>query len=286
MDFITIIREELGEPTQKNAIEKYVLFVIEKSKNINSNYTEIHHLLPKSQFKQYKNNKNNLFELDYENHVKAHQLLCEAYPIGSFIRPLNFMLNQYQKSTDEYKKVISESRKNEWIKFKKTEKYKIWRKNRSEQMTRKMKDGLASELSNRRYTKNSNARNEISDHFKKLWNNDEYRNNIIQSMIKERNSPEGKARMKKAVTERWNNCSIEDREKFKEKMTATNQSEEKRLDASNKIKEKWQETEFQQKMKQRKTRGSDGSKMKELWANPEFREKMLKARQRKKHETN
>ena len=38
-------------------------------------------------------------------------------------------------------------------------------------------------------------------------------------------------------------------------------------------------------MKKRKTRGSDGSKMKEKWQDPEFREKILATRKKGKNET-
>lgn len=48
---------------------------------------------------------------------------------------------------------------------------------------------------------------------------------------------------------RWGSMSNEDREEFREKMTKINQCEEKRKDASEKIKQKWKEPEYLNKMK-------------------------------------
>lgn len=70
-------------------------------------------------------------------------------------------------------------------------------------------------------------------------------------------------------------------------MTEVNKRSDKREKASIKLKEKWEDTEFVEKMKNRKSRGSDGSKLKEKWKDPIWREYMLSSRKKgKQNETN
>lgn len=284
MDYISIMLEKLGEPSSKENLENYVNFVIDNAKKIKTQYTEQHHLLPKSQFKEHEKDENNIFELDYEDHVKAHQLLCEAYPISSFSRPLNFMLNRIEKGDEQYREVLSESRRKDWEKFKKTEKYNEWRIKKSKETSKRMKSGLAKEMSDKFYSTDG-VREEISKRVKTLWENEEWREKTIRSMVAERNTPEAKLRYENAIKKRWENCSEEDKQKFIEKMTIVNQSEEKNKKASDTMKANWEDPEFREKMKKRKTRGSDGSKLKEKWQDPEFRAKMLAARKKGKNET-
>lgn len=124
----------------------------------------------------------------------------------------------------------------------------------------------------------------ISERSKEMWKTN--KDKIIKSMILERNTKEGKRRMSLASQARWNSMSEEERIAFKQKMSSINNDELKRIDASNKIKAKWEnDIQYQEKMKNRKTRGSDGSALKAKWADPEWRRYMMEAR-KKKNETN
>jgi hypothetical protein len=71
------------------------------------------------------------------------------------------------------------------------------------------------------------------------------------------------------------------------KMTEINQRQEKRDDASVKIKQKWQEPEFMEKMKNRKSKpkGGGSDKMKERWSDPEFKKMMLEKHKKKRENT-
>jgi hypothetical protein len=79
------------------------------------------------------------------------------------------------------------------------------------------------------------------------------------------------------------------KKEFTNKMNDVNKDENKRKKAGKKIKEKWEtDIEFQEKMKKRKTRGSDGSALKAKWDDPIWKSKMLETRKnkRKQNETN
>lgn len=125
-----------------------------------------------------------------------------------------------------------------------------------------------------------------SEKFRKMWA--ERREDIRQSMINERNSPEGQERMHRAIQKRWDEMSIEQRDAFKQKMSYVNKDPNKRKRAGETLKKKWQDPEWREKMSKRKPRGSDGSALKEKWADPVWREKMLesrrKAREKRKNE--
>ena len=270
-----MIIEVLGNPFDEKSLDEYIQFVCNADVD-EGVYNERHHILPKSVFGE----NDYVYALSYDDHVKAHFLLAKAYPIREFTRPLNFMLPKKNKESAEYRKIISESAKNNWKKFKKTEGYQQWRKKRSQHMSKIMRDGLASELSKRRYEKDPNAKKNIGKHFEALWQDQEYRNRTINSMKEERQTPEAKKRMAEAARKNWDSRSEEAKEEFKKTMKKVNQDEKKRKDASEKLKKKWQEPEYKEKMSKRKT-GNNSNAMKEKWKDPEFRSMMLEKRRKK-----
>jgi len=73
--------------------------------------------------------------------------------------------------------------------------------------------------------------------------------------------------------------------RFVTTMSEVNGDIDKRQDASYKLKEKWKDPEYLEKMKNRPKRGSDGSKLKERWKDPAFKAMMLERRKNKKNET-
>lgn len=268
----------LGSPYNNECLDRYISFVLSNNLSDYDEYFEYHHIFPQSLF-----NDNTVVKLKYADHVLAHRLLVDAYPIREFIRPLNFMLSRTDKLDIEYRKLISISAKLSWKKFKETPNYITWRNKRSIYMSQYMKNGGSKYLSDLRFSNQKN-RDKVSTQFKELWQQEEYRAKIILAMKLERNSFEGKLRMTKSATKRWNKITEQQRIDFSQKMHYINSNEEKRKDASEKIKAKWQDEEFKDKMSKRKTRGSDGSALAKRWADPIFREKMLLSR--KKHETN
>lgn len=97
------------------------------------------------------------------------------------------------------------------------------------------------------------------------------------------NKDHGTERYTEELKKRYSNKEYIDN--HKKIMTTINQSEAKRKDAGQKIKDLWQNNiEFIEKMKNRKTRGSDGSALKKKWEDPIWREYILESR-KKKNET-
>jgi hypothetical protein len=271
--------ERLGHPVSDSKLEDYLDFVLTQGQKIvEHEYSEMHHILPRSIFGE----NSHIYRLNYSDHITAHRLLVDAYPIREFIRPLNFMLPRSDKNCLEFRKLISESAKKSWQEFKKTDKYTSWRKKKSELMIQRNLLGLSKHASEKRYTQNQNAKQEISEHFKTLWKDQEYRNRVIASMLAERSTPEAKDRYKKAIRKRWDNINEDELLKFKEVMSKVNKNENKRKTASIKIKEKWKTEEFKNKMKTRKPRGSDGSAIAKKWADPVWKENMLRIRKENK----
>ena len=269
---------KIGDPTSVEALDRYLLFVIDSSldtENIEG-YIEKHHILPRSMFET-----SDVFTLEYENHIEAHCLLAEAYPIRSFLMPLRFMF--YGRGSLEYQEQWSLAVKNWWKLFKKSEKYDGWRKKRSIACSKHMLAGHAKHMNNLANTPEINQKRR--EHSLMMRSDKEKERIRIVKLKKTINSVEGKRRAKAACQKRWDSMTNEDRDSFKRMMFVINGSEEKRADASIKLKEKWKDPEYRVKMGNRR-RGSNSNTMKEKWKDPEFRSFMLEKRKQKKNETN
>lgn len=252
MQFKEIFISRMGAPYCLKSLYDYIDFVINESTEIDGNlYFENHHLLPKCMFNDYVSNQDNIFRLNYNDHVHAHVLLSRAYPIREFLRTLNFMLPKSERELSEYRSLLSIAARESWTKFRKTEKYRKFVKKRSVYMSKKMSGGLARELSMRAWNK-PGSRKRASERFKKLWSCPEYKERIRQSMIRERNTPEAKERLSTSSQQRWNNMTFDERNTFREKMDIINKSETKRAKASVALKQKWTQIDYIEKMKKRK----------------------------------
>lgn len=149
-------------------------------------------------------------------------------------------------------------------------------------MSNIMKNGLAKKLSDKRFS-DPEERKKVSDQFKTLWQDEEYRERVIASMIKEKQSPAAKERMRNSAKFRWDNMTDQERTNIKKKMKQVNSDVDKRKRSGLKNKEKWKDPKFRAKMSKR-NHGSNSATMKEKWKDPEFRKMMLEARS-KKNET-
>lgn len=281
MNFKEIFISKLGTPDNINKLDEYIKFVMEKTiTSITNEYTEQHHLLPKSKFKEYVKEPNNIFHIKYDDHITAHKLLFEAYNIDAFYRPLNFMMRNEIKKIDNIQ--LSEMKKRQWKEFKKTDSYLKWKQKRSHIMKNKMTSEYAKELSEQRWKK-ENSKEIASLKMKEIWN--KKRDYIIERMIECRNFDEHKEKISKATKKRWDNMSIEQKKIFSDKMKKITNDENYRKNMSITLKEKFSTNEMKEKFKKRKPRGSDGSKMKELWKTKEYRDKVINARRKNKNET-
>lgn len=270
--------EVLGEPTNEVLLERYIKFVHRKNIEIHSTdkYTEYHHIYPVSVFGR----NDDVYCLLYKDHMIAHYLLAKAYPIRKFTLPLNyFKVHFNQEDRKSIQEVKSLAAINGWEKLKRNKKkYKEWIDARSKLCSEQMKSGKAKYMADLRYSKNPNARKEVSEHFKGLWEN---QREMMLEVIRRGQTEETSKKKKIIMKEIWDNRSTEFREDFKSKMSDINKNIEKRKDASNKIKELWNNNkDFQTKMKNRKSKpiGGGSEAMKKRWADPEFKKMMLEKR--------
>jgi len=102
---------------------------------------------------------------------------------------------------------------------------------------------------------NPNYGDKGTQHFKGIW--DKKHDEIVENMIKERNAPEGKKRMKRVIAEEWEKRRADGRyEKFCETMAVVNNDPVKNEKASRKIKDRWlNDPVYQEKMRNRKQGG-------------------------------
>jgi hypothetical protein len=261
---------KLGAPDSKEALDQYINFIIENEVNYDTDlYCENHHILP-----QCIEPNDIIVKLKYNDHCDAHLYLFLAYNRNEFYRPLNFMKPDTNIRGKDYYESLSNLRKLGVEKFKNSDNYREYIEQCKIRTSLRMKDGFASELVKRRFNKNLNAKNEISKHFKQLWSDPDYKKRVKESMIAERNTPEGKARMSNAAKDRWDCMTAEEREEFSLKMQEVNSNINKRLKAGVSMKEKWADPSFKDKMKKRK-HGTNSASLKEKWADPEWKAKML-----------
>jgi hypothetical protein len=229
-------------------LHKYIYYLIDYKLD-SDEYTEKHHILPRSTFPQYENESWNIIEVDYETHKLSHLFLFKSINDRRYQRPLNWMMKYYKN-----RKEISNAAKKGWENLKRNdEKYKRWRKNKSESMK-----GLSIIEQSRRSNIFWNNISEddylkFCEKMKSYWT-EEKRLEKSNQMSKYYSNPDTIERKRKETKDRWDSLSDEYRENFKEKMTLINKNEDKRIDAGNKIKKKWKDPEYLEKMKNRKKR--------------------------------
>jgi hypothetical protein len=227
-------------------LEKYIKLMIEYKLLESEDYTEKHHILPRSVFPEFENEDWNIIELKYEDHVNAHLYLFKSINIRQYQRPLNWMLNQY-KNREE----ISNSAKIGWINLKNDkDKYEKWRNNRSNHMK-----SLSSEEQKRRAKLFwDNITEEQYDMFsnkmKQYWT-DEKRNEKSKQMNEHYSDPKNIIKKSIESQKRWDSMCDDERERFNLKMNIVNKDEEKRRVAGEKIKNLWKSDEYLEKMKNR-----------------------------------
>ena len=93
-----LIKELLKlNPVNEELVAEYVDFCLLNNTNKIKYETDVHHILPKSYFPEFKRDKNNLTNLTYKNHFLAHKLLALTFPHKSkIIFAFNAMKNKIQ----------------------------------------------------------------------------------------------------------------------------------------------------------------------------------------------
>jgi len=243
-----ILIQKHGTPDSKSSLDEYLTLVLSYTGSVDkTEYCEYHHILSRSFFPEYTNEKWNIVALRYVDHVKAHELLFQSFNNRSYQRTLNFMKSDVAKNSE----MISNAAKRGWKNLKENlHSYEDFRKNRSLYMK-----SLSFEEQSRRANKgwkntDYDMRCKIN---KEIWTpelKEAKSEQMKQFFIK--NPEESSRRTKK----RWNTMSKEDKTAFDEKMKKINQDDNKRQKASTSLKEKWADPKFKEKMLKRNPRSS------------------------------
>lgn len=261
---------------------EYVKFCYDNDNIDCEEYFEVHHILPRSVFKQYSNYKCNLVKLSYFNHAEAHRLLASIHPIYEFITPLT-LFSLKPEQIPGLRAMRSERQSMVWKSFKTMKKYQSWRINRSNSMKNKWKTEKYKEsmrIMSKTLWKSDEHRKKVSDSLKAYWNNiskEEYQNICkTRKAIKSSDA----ARLQASINAKNMHSDEEFKKKFKETMNIVNKDEDKRNAASIALKEKWKDPEYLEKMKNRKKPDftNYSEKMKEKWKDPEYRNKVMETR--------
>jgi len=272
-----------SEIDNEDYLEKYISFLINYKINELDAYTEKHHILPRCTFPEYENESWNIVEIDYESHRLLHLWLFKSINIRKYQRPLNWMMKSYKNSGE-----ISNAAKRGWIKLKSNEiLYESWRNRKSEEMKKfrnsdKYKQIMAEYFNKSNYGEYKRKESEVwGDRYSSenqrrraniFWNNideqeyfkfcekmksywtEEKRVEKSKQMNEYYSNPENIESKRKETKDRWDILNDEERLNFKEKMSLINKDEDKRLDAGTKIKDKWKDPNYLEKMRNRKKR--------------------------------
>lgn len=252
INFYDIFISNHGEPNNKQYLYDYISFVkthniVEKSE---CEYYEFHHILPRSTFPAFINDKENIVLLKYEDHIKAHELLFYAYNFRVYQRPLNYFKSNY-RADSKTRECVSNASKKGWQTLKNNDKkYQNWKKKRSEYMS-----SLSTEEQQRRSrlgwdNKTDEKRKEFSDKMKSVWTK-EKREEWSKKIAERYKDEEYKNKVSISLKKRYKDKQY--KEKFDRKMNIVNKDENKRKKAGESIKQKWKDPDFVAKMKNRKT---------------------------------
>lgn len=311
-NYINKFVDRLGEPSSIEKLIEYIEFCVQNNITIENydKHIEVHHLFPRAKFPEYINEKTFLINLKYLDHVKAHLLLSEAYPIRCFLRTLNFMpldMEQYELR----KLLISIAAKKSFKEFKQNaEKYNEYIRKKS--LTGKMLMQPDNEIyiriqeSLKRFNEseagkltNISRSNTLLEYWANLTEEQYQKRCSINKATWDNLTEEEYEKRRIAAASRYKDNEFN--KKFIETMTEVNKNEEKRKAAGKTIKNLWESEEYREnvmtarkvvndKLKEDGIKRSNSSKLKDKWNDPIWKESMLlaraEARKRKLNETN
>jgi len=239
-----------GIPDSIDKLIEYLDFITGYEYNGDA-YTEKHHILPRVTYNEHINEDWNIVKLKYEDHIKAHELLFEAYNFRKYGRTLNFMKSDVAKNGE----LLSIASKKGWESLKNNkEVYEQWKKAHSEYMK-----GLSPEEQGRRAKKGwdkltDEQYQERCNINKEIWTDElkEWKSNQMKQYLEE--NPEESSRR---AFLKYKNMPPEKFNEFKSKMNDVNKDPIKREKASLSMKKQWSDPEFIEKMKNRKKKPGD-----------------------------
>lgn len=209
------------EQIDKSKLREYVNFIESCKYKELPDYTESHHILPKSLFPDFRNDKNNIIKLSPEDHYKAHAILAELYG-GGMLNAFNLMRSRLGMSADEYGHL---------------------RREYSKHMSREMYDRWAdpeykSRLSaiNKKAWEDEDRRLNTSKHMLLEWSCPIKRNARIENICKMTQTDDFRDKISEISKDSWKDDTI--RDKRLKAMAVTMQTKEYKEKHSNNQKER------------------------------------------------
>lgn len=206
-------------------VKEYIDF-IESCKGLElPDYTEKHHILPKSLFPKYEFDKDNLIELSAINHYKAHVLLAEAYGDG-MLYALRMMDSRY--SNDNIPEINYELFREEFSKRHSVVMKEVWN---NAEFRNKMSISHAKSWKN-----NSERKEHISNKMTEKWSDPAYKEETSKAIREATQTEEFRSKISDISKEQWTDNSI--REKRLQGMAITMQTAEYKKKHSDNQKER------------------------------------------------
>lgn len=295
IDYKIIFKSKYGFPISENKLTEYIEFCLDNITDTTDLYCEVHHILPKTAFPEFKSDQRNLARLIFKHHKQAHILLAEAYPLKEFtcvirtmietddpfgrslksIRQMEWWQNMDEETRKAFCDNIGYHRKIEWNSLNDIEKLEVY-----EHMKR------MNELAN-----TPDKRLQKSETLKLRWKeNTEWVTKRRNDMSILCNLPENKAKKAEQKQKWWDNLTQEEYESFCFNMSIVNKNTVKREKAGIKIKLLWQDEEYSQRvLESRKlaelrpeVKEKRSNSAKEMWKDPVKRANMLRDRKTRK----
>jgi len=283
--------EKLGIPISEENLEEYLrICLLNKKADLTQQgeqYTEEHHILPRSMFPEYVGEPWNKVIVLYKTHCLLHEILWCAYPlIAEFWSPLRFMKSELEATRKKMAEAMSHISKKIWEDRKNNpEEYRLWCENRSNYMKKAMVKGTKSyDLMIKTVTdaaQDPKYKETKSSLMRDLWETPEHREKVLLGQKLWKEKPENKILMLETNRKLWANTEF--RSKQKNAMKDVNNRPEKRLKNKETALNNWKNPEFSKKMLdglavRRLTRKSSSNAMKLLWSDPIKKAEMLAKR--------
>jgi len=201
---------------------------------------------------------------DYFGSGKLIQKAIKKYGKNKFIKKILFVFDNEKDMIEKEVELLSERN--------------IYPTNKKSYNLNLGGDGSFEYINKNNLSNTEILKKQKSEKMKKYWTEERKLKKSLD--MKRYNEENGTERYSVGLKKRYENMTKFEWESFVESTSLANKNIKKRKDASVKIKKKWKDPNFREKMKKRKTRGSDGSALKKLWEDPNFREKMLSSRKK------
>ena len=244
-------------------LQRYVSFIKTRNerKLTKEEKTEKHHIVPKCLFDSYKkaNKENNYIVLTIREHWIAHLILYKALPNCHSLATTAVFMGITRKdkfNSKEYSKLVNDWKKSASEKAKEFNKKRIGNKQyleKQRQATKKV------------FENHPELRNQISEKIRKLWEDEDFRNKMIQKLNNGKNTEKYKKEQSERQKARFKNAK--NREMMSEKMKETWKSEEyKNVQKQSHI-NSWKDPDKRKRILDAKRK---------IWENEEMREKQSK----------